>query len=95
MEESRRRGTHLDISTTGGSSDTYTDRFIEKDNELYLSSVYLQYNVPTSFLKKIHIQKLYVGVGTEDLFRITAAKYERGTSYPYSRSINMSASVTF
>lgn len=86
---------YLDISTTGGSSDTYTDRFIEKDNELYLSSVYLQYNVPTSFLKKIHIQKLYVGVGTEDLFRITAAKYERGTSYPYSRSINMSASVTF
>ncbi len=86
---------YLDITTTGGSSDTYTDRFIEKDNELYLSSVYLQYNVPTSFLKKLHIQKLYVGVGTEDLFRITAAKYERGTSYPYSRSINMSASVTF
>lgn len=86
---------YLDITTTGGSSDTYTDRFIEKDNELYLSSVYLQYNVPTSFLKKLHIQKLYVGVGTEDLFRITAAKYERGTSYPYSRKINMSASVTF
>ncbi len=86
---------YLNITTTGGSSDTYTDRFIEKDNELYLSSVYLQYNVPTSFLKPLHIQKLYVGVGTEDLFRITAAKYERGTSYPYSRSINMSASVTF
>ncbi len=86
---------YLNITTTGGSSDTYTDRFIEKDNELYLSSVYLQYNVPASFLKPLHIQKLYVGVGTEDLFRITAAKYERGTSYPYSRSINMSASVTF
>ncbi len=86
---------YLNITKTGGSSDTYTDRFIEKDNELYLSSVYLQYNVPASFLKPLHIQKLYVGVGTEDLFRITAAKYERGTSYPYSRSINMSASLTF
>ncbi len=86
---------YLNISKTGGSSDTYTDRFVEKDNELCLSSVYLQYDVPASFLKNLHIQKLYVGIGTEDLFRITAAKYERGTSYPYSRSINMSASVTF
>ncbi len=86
---------YLNISKDGGSSDTYTNRFIEKDNELYLSSVNLQYDVPAAFLKKIHIQKLYVTVGTEDLFRITAAKYERGTSYPYSRSINMSASLTF
>ena len=86
---------YLNISKDGGSSDVYTDRFVEKDNELYLSSLYLQYDVPASFLKHLHIQKLYVGVGTEELFRITAAKYERGTSYPYSRSINMSASVTF
>lgn len=86
---------YLDISDTGGDSSVYTDRFIEKDNELYLSSLYLQYDVPMSFLKKLHIQKLYIGIGTEDLFRLTAAKYERGTSYPYSRAVNMSASVTF
>ena len=48
-----------------------------------------------TFLKKLHIQKMYLGIGTEDLFRITSAKYERGTSYPFSRSINMSASLTF
>lgn len=86
---------YLNISKDGGSSDVYTNRFVEKDNELYLSSVYLQYDVPASFLKMLHIQKFYIGVGTSDLFRITAAKYERGTSYPYSRSINMSASLTF
>lgn len=86
---------YLNISKDGGSSDVYTDRFVEKDNELWLSSVYLQYDVPASFLKSLHIQKLYVGIGTEDLFRLTSAKYERGTSYPYSRSINMSASLTF
>jgi len=86
---------YLDISQSGGTSSVYTDRFVEKDNELWLSSLYLQYNVPAPFLKSLHVQKLYVGLGMEDLFRVTSAKYERGTSYPYSRSVNMSMSVTF
>lgn len=86
---------YIDITKATGNTSVYTDRFVERDNELWLSSLYLQYNVPATFLQKLHIQKLYVGIGTEDLFRITSAKYERGTSYPYSRSINMSASLTF
>lgn len=86
---------YIDIAKATGNTSVYTDRFVEKDDELWLSSLYLQYNVPMTFLKKLHIQKMYLGVGTEDLFRITSAKYERGTSYPFSRSINMSASLTF
>lgn len=86
---------YIDIANATGNTSVYTDRFVEKDNELWLSSLYLQYNVPVTFLRKIHVQKLYVGIGTEDLFRITSAKYERGTSYPYSRSVSMSASLTF
>ena len=38
---------------------------------------------------------MYVSAGAEDLFRITSAKYERGTSYPFSRSVNLSVSLTF
>ena len=86
---------YIDIAKATGNTSVYTDRFVEKDDELWLSSLYLQYNVPMTFLKKLHIQKMYLGIGTEDLFRITSAKYERGTSYPFSRSINMSASLTF
>ena len=86
---------YIDIAKATGNTSVYTDRFVEKDDELWLSSLYLQYNVPMTFLKKLHIQKMYLGIGTEDFFRITSAKYERGTSYPFSRSINMSASLTF
>ena len=86
---------YIDIAKATGNTSVYTDRFVEKDDELWLSSLYLQYNVPMTFLKKLHNQKMYLGIGTEDLFRITSAKYERGTSYPFSRSINMSASLTF
>lgn len=86
---------YLDISKTGGQTFVYTDRFVEKDNELWLSNVNFQYNVPDEWAKKVHAQKLYVGAGVEDIFRLNSAKYERGTSYPWSRNVNFSLSVTF
>lgn len=86
---------YLDISTTGGTSYVYSDRFVEKDNELWFSNLTLQYNLPVSYTKKMHVQKMYVGIGTEDLFRLTSAKYERGTYYPYSRNVNFTVNVTF
>ena len=86
---------YLDISATGGKSFVYTDRFVEKDNEFWFSNLYFQYNVPDVWAKKMHAQKVYLGIGTEDLFRLTSAKYERGTAYPYSRSVSLTASITF
>ncbi len=86
---------YLGISTDGGKTFAYSDRFVEKDNELWLSSVTLQYNVPQTWLKNIGLQRMYLSAGAEDLFRITSAKYERGTSYPFSRSVNLSVSLTF
>ena len=86
---------YLNISTTGGKSYVYTDRFVERDNELWLSNLYLQYNVPDNIAKKLNAHKILLGIGTEDLFRLTSAKYERGTAYPYSRNVSLTASVTF
>ncbi|MCM1051199.1 MAG: SusC/RagA family TonB-linked outer membrane protein [Paenibacillus sp.] len=86
---------YLGISTDGGKTFAYSDRFVEKDNELWLSSVTLQYNVPQTWLNNIGLQRMYLSAGAEDLFRITSAKYERGTSYPFSRSVNLSVSLTF
>lgn len=86
---------YLDISASGGKEFIYTDRFVEKDNELWFSSVTLQYNVPDKWVRSIGLQKMYASIGAEDLFRMNSAKYEQGTSYPYSRSINLSLSVTF
>lgn len=86
---------YLDIQKTGGQTYAYTSRFVENDDEFWFSSLTLQYNTPDEWAKKIHAQKLYLSLGTEDLFRLTSAKYERGTSYPYSRSVNFTVSATF
>lgn len=86
---------YLAIKTDGGRTYTYTDRFVERDNELWLSAVTLQYNVPQSWVTRYGLQRLYISAGAEDLFRITSAKYERGTAYPFSRNVNLSLSLTF
>ena len=38
---------------------------------------------------------LAVGVGVSDIVRFSPVKYERGTSYPYSRTINLVFRPTF
>ncbi len=86
---------YLDISKEGGTSFVHTDRFVERENELWLSSVNFQYDVPQSLIDRLGLQKLYVGIGAEDLFRLSTVKYERGTAYPYSRNVNFTLSVTF
>lgn len=85
---------YLGLSAFGGYY-AYSDRFVEKDNELWLSNINIQYNVPATFLRKVGMQRLYLSAGASDLFRLTTAKYERGTDYPFSRGFNLSASVTF
>ena len=90
---------YLAINLLDGDKDivtyAYSDRFVEKDNELWLSNVMVQYNFPQTMIQPLGLQRLYLSLGAEDLFRITSAKYERGTAYPYSRNVNLSVSVTF
>ena len=86
---------YLAIQTEGGTSYVHSSRFVEKENEIVLSSVNFAYEFPQKMLEKWGIQRLRLGVGSADLFRLSTVRYERGTSYPYSRTINMTLSVTF
>lgn len=72
-----------------------SERFVEKRNELYFSSVQFTYDFQPAFLNRIGIKKLCVGVGTTDLGYISTVKYERGTSYPYCRTVNLIFRPTF
>ena len=50
---------------------------------------------PLEFLKRIGFKRLAIGVGVSDIFRLSTVKYERGTSYPYCRTINLTFRPTF
>lgn len=72
-----------------------SSRFVEKRNELYLSSVNISYDVPVNFVKKIGLKRLALGIGFQDVLRLSTVKFERGTGYPYMRGLNFSIRPTF
>ncbi len=69
---------------------------MERRNELYISSVQLTYDFPgAGFISRLGLRKLVLGVGLSDIGYLSTVKFERGTSYPYCRSINLIFRPTF
>ena len=86
---------YLGLSVDGGQTYVHTSRFVEKENELWLSSISMAYEFDRDLIRKAGFNKLRLGFGMSDLFRLSTVKYERGTSYPYSRGFNFTISATF
>ena len=72
-----------------------TSRFVQDDNELSLSALTLSYDFNTDWLKKIRLKMLRLELSTNDLFRASTVRQERGTSYPFARTFNFSLRATF
>lgn len=73
----------------------HTERFVERKNELYFSTLNISYDLTTAWLNKIGIKRLALGVGFNDIGRLSTVKYERGVGYPYMRGYNFTISPTF
>lgn len=73
----------------------HSERFVERKNELYLSSLGFSYDINPQWVRKIGLKKLMVGVTLSDICRLSTVKFERGTSYPYMRGFNFTISPTF
>ncbi|MBR1706202.1 MAG: SusC/RagA family TonB-linked outer membrane protein [Bacteroidales bacterium] len=73
----------------------YSERFVERRNELYIASLQLTYDFQPAAITKLGLRKLVVGIGTSDVGYISTVHFERGTSYPYCRSINLIFRPTF
>ena len=73
----------------------HSQRFVERKNELFLSSLSFSYDINPQWVKKIGLKKLMVGVTFSDVLRLSTVKFERGTDYPYMRGFNFRISPTF
>lgn len=71
-----------------------TSRFVNTENYLDLRSISFAYDFLPKQLKALHIQRLRLELLTNDLFYISSVKRERGLSYPYSRSVEVSVRVS-
>ena len=86
---------YLDIADTESRSNYHSSRFVEDENTLQINRIELAYEFKSSWLNKIGFKRLRMGAGMNDVVRFSSVKYERGTSYPFSRGFSFTISPTF
>lgn len=72
-----------------------TTRFVQKNNVLSLSSVSAYYEFPVKLIEKLKLSRLQLKVYANDLATFSTIQIERGTFYPYARTLSFSLSATF
>lgn len=72
-----------------------TSRFVQDDNTMTMSAVSLGYEFDRGLIQQMNLSSLRLQMNVEDLFTISSIRQERGTSYPYARTFNISLNATF
>lgn len=82
-------------SITDLNSTNATDRFVQKDNVLDLSTLFLSYDFDRKFYTKLSMRSLRVTFTTNDAWHWATMKAERGIDYPFARSYTFSIQTSF
>ena len=73
-----------------------SSRFVENNNQLTLGALNATYELDRiAAVKKMGISRLRVGFSTNELFTLQSMQVERGTAYPFSRSIQFTLNANF
>lgn len=72
-----------------------SSRFVENDEVLQLSSLYLSYDAKKSFYSKLGMGSLRFAFTMNDVFRLSSVRMERGIDYPYAHSFTFSLTADF
>ena len=78
------------------SNSHMTSRYLQKENTLSGESISLSYQFGEQpWLKKVHLQNMTIRANMNDLFYLSTVKEERGTSYPFARTVSFTVNMTF
>jgi TonB-linked SusC/RagA family outer membrane protein len=78
------------------STTPISSRFVQKENSFSGESINMGYEFKNKkWLDKILLSNLSLNAYSNDLFYASTIKRERGTDYPYARSVSMSIRATF
>ena len=72
-----------------------SSRFVSVNNYLTIESIRVSYELPYTLMKKMGLQGMTFSAYMNDIARWATVKEERGTSYPFSRSVSMALSLNF
>jgi TonB-linked SusC/RagA family outer membrane protein len=89
-------GDHAQFKNIADQGTTFiSSRFIEKDNDLDLTSVYLSYDFKKAFCTRLAMSSLRVALTVNDALHWSSMGIERGIDYPYARSFTFSIQTSF
>ena len=71
-----------------------SSRFVQKDNSLSLEALRIGYEFSPELVHKWGLGSLRLKAYMNDIFRLSTIKMERGTSYPFARSVSFAISLT-
>lgn len=71
-----------------------TTRFVERKNELTMTTLNFYYDFKWLPLEKVNLDRLKLGFYVNNLFTVSTVKTERGTSYPFARTFSFSLQFT-
>lgn len=71
-----------------------TSRFVENYNMLQWTSLELSYDFSRAIANKLNLSMLRLSAGMNDLLHASSIKQERGTSYPFARTVTFSLKIT-
>jgi TonB-linked SusC/RagA family outer membrane protein len=90
-DQAKYKGASYFKTATGASS-----RFVMRENTLECRTIKVSYELANNWLHKtMKIENLMLAAYTEDIFRFSTIKQERGTSYPFSRKYSLALTVHF
>lgn len=72
-----------------------TSRFVRDYNVLSWNSASISYDFSQKLISKIGFGMLRVEIGANDILHISSVKQERGLSYPFARTVNLSVKASF
>ena len=74
-----------------------TSRFVQDYNELSISAINVYYDFGETLLQKMNLgmERLKLALNMNEIARISTVKAERGTSYPFARTLSCSLTATF
>lgn len=73
-----------------------TSRFVQRKNELDISSVNAYYDIrDREWLTKAGLRRVKVAFNMNDIYKFSTLRMERGTSYPFARTMSFSLTAEF
>lgn len=67
-----------------------TSRFVQDYNMLSWNSFELGYDLPSGITSKLNLGMLRFSFSMNDILHLSTVKQERGTSYPFARTVTFS-----